>query len=666
MHLTRAAYLLYGALLLIIPLTASGQRNRLIDSLEAVVASLPGDTIKTKRLNDLAWQYRDISKEKAYQRANEALKLATTLQFKKGIAYSHSVLGILFTDEGNYVKGLDHQLKALEISEQMGSKPKIASSYNNVAYVYMAMGNQDLALKYYNKALGVSSAINDSMGLSLIHNNIGAIHYKRKQYDTALYYYERSRLLSELLLDSSSLSISYVNIGNVHLEKKNYEKALECQNKALYISELIDDNILSISPLSNLGEIYSKTGKYETALEYYRKALKYALRSNHVTSLLDIYEGMSLTYESLNDPVNALKYYRMYSAKKDSVITTENSKQMAEMQTRFETEKKEKEIQVLTEKANVQELESRKQKQLLNFSLLTAVLVAITSVVLFSRYKVKQKANSALKKAYDEIEVKNRVVEEKNKNIMDSLHYARRIQRTIIPNTGFMKQHLPSYFVLYKPRDIVSGDFYWCTKINGKVLLATADCTGHGVPGAFMSVMGASLLNEIIVERGVTRPDVILNHLREGIIKSLNPEGSEEEFKDGMDIVICSYDLENLTLQFAGANNPLWIAKTSGELVEYKGDKFPVGKLYGELKPFTLKEIALEKGDTIYTFTDGYADQFGGPLGKKFKNSQLKELLGRHHRLPMQDQQQELEKALDQWKGEMEQVDDILLIGVRV
>jgi serine phosphatase RsbU (regulator of sigma subunit) len=228
-----------------------------------------------------------------------------------------------------------------------------------------------------------------------------------------------------------------------------------------------------------------------------------------------------------------------------------------------------------------------------------------------------------------------------------------------------------NFFILYKPKDIVSGDFYYAQAHKPKgskneiFYICTADCTGHGVPGALMSMVGISRLNESIIEKNLIHPNEILDNVRSGIISSLNPEGSEEESKDGMDCVLCAYDFENNVLEFASANNPLWLVR-DGAVHEYKADKMPVGKYGDEMKPFTLQKIDLKKGDIIYTFTDGFADQFGGPKGKKFKYKQLEDFLLANSNLPMETQKQKLDAAFESWRGNLEQVDDVCIIGVKI
>lgn len=267
------------------------------------------------------------------------------------------------------------------------------------------------------------------------------------------------------------------------------------------------------------------------------------------------------------------------------------------------------------------------------------------------------------------IEKQKELVEEKNKEVLDSINYAKRIQAALLTSEKYIQKYLQDFFVLYKPKDIVSGDFYWAFyhEASHSFYLVTADCTGHGVPGAFMSMLGINFLNELVAERNILEPDKILNELRKSIINALNPEDSIEESKDGMDAVICRYMFTEQKIQFAASNNPLWVLSIgeSNELMEYKADKFPVGKYMEEEKPFTLQEIALNKNAWVITFTDGYADQFGGERGKKFKYKQLEKVIKENCHLSSQELKHILDVHFKAWKGNYEQVDDVLIIGVR-
>lgn len=257
------------------------------------------------------------------------------------------------------------------------------------------------------------------------------------------------------------------------------------------------------------------------------------------------------------------------------------------------------------------------------------------------------------------------IIEEKQKEILDSINYAKRIQFSLLAGNALLKQHLPEHFVLFSPKDVVSGDFYWATPVSDGFIYMTADCTGHGVPGAFMSLLNISKLSQVINENKVTRPDLVLNALREEIIHVLSPEDASEENKDGMDAVLCKLDLENMRLEYAAANNAFYIIRDHA-LITCKADKMPVGKGHDDRQPFTYNQVSLYPGDVIYTLTDGFADQFGGPRGKKFKYKALEELLLSVHQLPMDEQHRHLSKVFADWKGPLEQVDDVLLIGVRI
>lgn len=263
-----------------------------------------------------------------------------------------------------------------------------------------------------------------------------------------------------------------------------------------------------------------------------------------------------------------------------------------------------------------------------------------------------------------ELEEKNKEILNKNKEITDSLIYAKRIQAAVLPNLNTVYKILDQSFILYLPKDIVSGDFYEFTQKENKHIIAAADCTGHGVAGAFMSIIGSSLIKSIINEKNITAPSGILDALNEGIINSLKQH--ESETHDGMDISICSFDTKNMSLEFAGANRPLWLIRND-ELIVYAADKFPIGGL--QIKhnnQFTNHQIKIQPKDTIYLFSDGYADQFGGEHGKKLMTKKLKEILVSIQHLSMNEQKIYLQNYFNEWKGNNEQVDDVLIIGIRI
>lgn len=263
------------------------------------------------------------------------------------------------------------------------------------------------------------------------------------------------------------------------------------------------------------------------------------------------------------------------------------------------------------------------------------------------------------------LQVAYKAIEEQKSNIEDSIHYAKRIQTAILPSSSQLNEVIRKHFVLYKPKDIVSGDFYWAAKKNKRSVVVVADCTGHGVPGAFMSLIGNTLLNKIVNENGITDPAEILNQLRDEIIKSLKQTGNDLESKDGMDVVVCSFDEDMRSVEFAGANNPLYLVRNN-ELLITKGDKQPVGYFIGGHKPFNNHKIKLEAGDHLYMFTDGYQDQFGGEYDRKFMVRNFKKLIVEINQKSLQEQKEQLVNTMENWMVRTKQIDDMLIMGIRV
>ena len=294
---------------------------------------------------------------------------------------------------------------------------------------------------------------------------------------------------------------------------------------------------------------------------------------------------------------------------------------------------------------------------MLTLGIIGFLLSTLTWHRLFEKeVRMRKKAEGEVVKAFNELE-------EKNKEILDSINYAQRIQKALLASDGFLKKNLHEHFVLFKPKDIVSGDFYWACEAHGKFYFVIADSTGHGVPGAFMSLLNISFLNEAINEKGIQKPNDILAYVRSRLITSLAIEGSDEGGNDGMDCIL--WCLNKTKLEVSCAHNPL-VMIINGELKEITADKIPVGKSVKNEIPFTLHTIDLKKGDTLYAFTDGFADQFGGPKGKKFKYKQLNELLQKLVPLPMNEQKVVLETTFNEWRGNLEQVDDVLIAGIKV
>ncbi|MBC7864248.1 MAG: SpoIIE family protein phosphatase, partial [Bacteroidia bacterium] len=288
-----------------------------------------------------------------------------------------------------------------------------------------------------------------------------------------------------------------------------------------------------------------------------------------------------------------------------------------------------------------------------------ALLLVVAGVV-WKAYSNKKKDNIEIQLQKSETERQKHLVEEKQQEIIDSINYAQRIQYALLANSNLLSENLGDHFVLFMPKDIVSGDFYWATLKNKRFYIAACDCTGHGVPGAFMSLLNISFLNEAVNEKNISGPDEVLNHVRMRLIENISQDGGQ----DGMDATLLWIDLENSWVKYAAAHNqPLVV--TNGKATNFPADKMPVGK--GErTESFRQFNLPVEKGDAIYLYTDGFPDQFGGPKGKKFKSKQLTEVLSVNSSLSMKEQKILLEKHFSDWKGNLEQIDDVCVIGIKV
>ncbi len=349
----------------------------------------------------------------------------------------------------------------------------------------------------------------------------------------------------------------------------------------------------------------------------------------------------------------------MYNAMKDTLLNKDNFKQVAELNTRYETDKKEKEILLLTKD---QELNAKtiKQQQLLRWGLIGGLgLLSISIISIYRRYRFKQKANIVLEKQKEEIHQKNIL-------ITDSIDYAKTIQEAVLPTAEETKNLFPESFVLYKPKSIISGDFYWLNTINEQLICAVADCTGHGVPGAFMSLLGYNMLEDVVKTAVNPSPAPLLDALNYQVTTRLSGDDKGETIKHGMDISLISINKSTNRLEFAGAHNSLYLIRNS-ELIELKADKIGIGSASRQKNgSFTNQHIELQKGDMIYLFTDGFPDQIGGPNRKKFYYPPFKELLISISQLPPEIQRNKLNDSHVQWLGEKyDQTDDILIMGIR-
>jgi tetratricopeptide (TPR) repeat protein len=609
------------------------------------------------------YQYKsDLPKALEYYL--QALKLFEEIGDKQVIGKIYNNIGEVYRNQSNYLKALEYYIKALKEIEKIGDKQEIANCYNNIGIVYIRQPDYPKALEYYSKALELRKEIGDRKGIGQCYISIGYVCYKEHYYPKALNFYLKGLEINEEIGDKQELGECYSNIGNIYKKQRAYSKALKHYLSALKINKEIDDKKGIGTCYNDMSETYDSLLNYKLALEYGHLALQLNQETKNIDQEQESYKNLADVYAKTGAFKEAYINNTRYDLLTDSIYNTTNNKQLSDLKTDVEIEKKEAEFKAETEAQQIISNEEKKRQQFVIYAVGSLlILVLIFALFMFNRFKITQKQKQI-------IEEQKQLVEENQKQIIDSITYAKRIQHALLTSEKYISNYVKEFFILFKPKDIVSGDFYCAIHLNDKFYLATADCTGHGVPGAFMSMLGINFLNEIMIEKNITRPDEILNQLRTEIIAALNPEGSAEESKDGMDISLCCFDFKASTLEYASANNGIYILrknlKENFELIELKPDKMPVGKHTGDLRYFTYNKVQLQTGDIVYSYTDGYADQFGGEKGKKYKYKQLEEKLVLMADKHLEMQKHLLNESFNEWKGSLEQVDDVTVIGIKI
>ncbi len=605
----------------------------------------------------------------------------TKADYKKGLAETNTSLGVYYNRIGKLEESLKHYQKGLVLSEAIGNKKGIARAYSAIGLVYRDLDQYAKALDNCKKALAIWTELDKTDKMSETWNFIGTIYKWSKDTVNAEKAYQKSLELALQQNNLYNISSAKLNLGIIFQDKKQYEKAIKNYEESLEGFRTAENLSGETFALNSLAISYNLANQPQKGLIYAIQSHELCKKIGYSENLINSSHTLYDTYRRLGKYKEAFEMQQYYYQVKDSVLNVENQKKALTTQLEFENEKRLLEIKKAQENKNIIAAAEKKKQLIITISIIICFLITIVfTLFLFNRFKL-------IKKQKEIIEEQNHTVIEKNKEITDSITYAKRLQEAILPSFDDVKKHLPGSFIYYRPKDIVAGDFYWMetVKTNGSetntVLIAAADSTGHGVPGAMVSVVCSNALNRTVLEFGVTEPGEILDKTREIVLETFTK--SNKDVKDGMDISLVSIQKQasgKSIIKWAGANNPLWYIESSvsssaapdnrrgvenKELKEIKADKQPVGKT-DEPKPFTTHTMELEPGSGIYIFTDGFADQFGGPKGKKFKYKPFGELL-----LSISDdlpevQSEKINLEFENWKKELEQVDDVCVIGIKL
>ncbi len=640
------------------------------DSLLNVMKRIGEDTNRINILNQISREFEGQSDHaKAKEYALKAYNLAEKLNFKTGKAITSKILGNIFFNQGEYPKALEYQFYTLKIYEELKNEIGIAAMYTNIGNTYSLQDDDETAIEYFNKSIYKLDEL--KMKKSAIYLNallgIGTAYEHLKFYDKALASYFKCKEIAEKLNDEDGIALSLNNIGNIYKDyKKEYKEALDYYLQSLKIREKIGDKYYIATSYNNIGTFYHAIKKNKEALEYSSKSLAVAKEIEAPDLAKDADLLLSEVYDDMGDKSNALRHLKAYYNMRDSLFSAENIKNIARQESQMKEEKmaaeyKEQQIKATEEKIK-KEAELKQQKIISLSFTIGFILVLVLIFVVFRSLKQTTQKNKI-------IESQKALVELHQKEIIDSITYAKRLQQAILPGREEIEKFLPESFLFYHPKDIVAGDFYWMHTDENSVYIAAADCTGHGVPGAMVSVVCSNALNRAVKEFALTETGQILDKVRELVIETF--EKSDKDVKDGMDISLMRIKKsknqkskeEKTEIQWSGANNSLWYIQNN-ELTEIKANKQPIGK-YSHAVPFTTHTNTFSSTVSFYLFSDGYADQFS-KNDKKLMTKKFKEILLSIQHLSMDEQGKNIEKFHIDWKGDMEQTDDVLVIGIKV
>ncbi|HUW07175.1 MAG TPA: tetratricopeptide repeat protein [Williamwhitmania sp.] len=625
-----------------------------------------------------------------------SLNISRKLDFGSNVASNYINLGNVYYYQGIFDKAEEFYFKALKINEQLKNQAGVSSSYTNLGGVFYSEKNYKKAIDFYTRSLQIDSSLNDRSGMSIDYSNIGLAYSDLNQYKKSIFYYLKSLKISEELGEESGLIDVYNNLGLAYKEIGDFHNAIHYYTQSLRIAKKLSDKNGLATAQVNLSDIYVEIAQKSDSLRkihYLEMALKFgksALVISRAWNLMQLenFASKSLmgAYKEQKNWSEAYRYAEVYIATNDSLFSTTKTKAIAEMEAKYQNEKKQKEIEILEKDNTISEEKAHVQKIIiLSISIGLLLLVFMITFILRRlqitrrQKRIIEEKNSLLNEKNEEISAQRDEIESQrdlvvtqrdrietqSQKITDSITYAQRIQQAVLPSGNAIEDILGDHFILFKPKDIVSGDFYWATRSNEHLFVAVADCTGHGVPGAFMSMLGITLLNEIVRRKENFNAAEVLDRLRELMIEALKQKGIIGEQKDGMDMAFCILNTKTNTLQYAGANISLNIVSVNRELTVIGADKQPVA-IFVKMKPFTNHDIPLSKGDCIYLASDGFKDQFGGPQGKKYMVKRFSELLMSIAEKPMEEQRQLLDQTFESWRGDQEQVDDLTILGVRV
>ncbi len=597
------------------------------------------------------------------------------------LAHTLTLLCEIHNYLGNNALAANRCVKALRLYDELNMEEDKATLYRVLGSVNLDMKIYDDAKQYLLLAIGFAQRHGLNRELSAAYIGMGEVLLQLQNFEGALDYFKKSIALERTQNGDPTLGTSYAyySIGRTFIMQGENEQAIKLLEDALRISEQYGNLPLQAKASLELGKAYYNLNDLDQAFTFLNRSLGYAKKLGTSTILKDCYLNMANYYYRVGDLESALVYFKFYDIEKERLYEKESAQKIAEVELLYEMGKKDKQIASLEQENQIQVLMASERK-LVNYGLIVGmILLAGLGMLFFSKYRLKIHANkrlekqkeaineqkSKIEKQRDEIATKSKLLEENSRDIRDSIMYAKRIQLSLLPEKRQLKHIFPNSFVFYKPKDIVSGDFYWLHETDHKVVIAALDCTGHGVPGAFMTVLANAILNQLVLENKVNAPNVILSLMDNRIRQTLHQHHAESNSTDGLDMSVYIIDRQTLEVCYSGAQMNAYYTQND-QLKQFQADRYSIGGAQITEKYFTNKCIQLQPGSMLYLASDGFQDQFGGPQDKKFMRNCFRELLNCLQPEPTAEQLSKISTVFKEWKGTQVQTDDVMVLGIRL
>lgn len=631
---------------------------------------------------------------------NKVIKSYKFRNDSKKLAASYNTLGGIYWAKGDFSGAADAFYKSLDYKVKLNDSLGIANTYNNIGILFDSQQKLSEALEMYNKSLEIYKKKGSKRGIGRAYNNIAIVLKNLNKFGEAVEMLLKSLEIDKQLGNIDDQGKTLNNIGQLYLQMNDCQSAIKQFTNARIIFNKNNNQNGETASLLNLGYAYFKIGQNTKALVYFNQSLLKAQEIKSVEFTKESYENLYKLYKRTGNPSKALLYHELFSNLNDSLRSIDNLNKLDELKVKYESERKETENIILSKDNHIKNIEIAKQKSvnifLILLSCLFFILICLIGFGLFtirrdnqnlllknteiSQQKEEIEAqrdqlellnsklnnqNEEIITQRDQIELKNSIISASSRRLTENIEYASRIQTALLPEIGVLQNYFTDQFILYKPKDIVSGDFYWVWPQENKIFFAIVDCTGHGVSGAFMSILAYNYLKDSVITKGLTSPREIIASIKDEVENNLYSNMSRHDVKDGLDIILCCFDKKELILDYSGAHSS-FIHINNSIINTYKTDRYSIGSRISQNINFTNFKINLSKGDILIFYTDGYIDQLDTTRKRKIGNNLFKGLIGKNQNLPAAEQREKLEKFFDEWKGDYEQIDDVLIWGLKV